>query len=365
MIGLISGTSMDGVDAAVVDLSTQIVLAGITYPYSLAIKSCLQAPVTTLEQYFQLNKQVGTAFAQAALALLEQAQINKQDIRAIGSHGQTLCHYPKKEIPYTVQIGCPHTIAEMTKLTVVADFRSRDLILGGEGAPLAPILHQALFKSSHYPLAIVNIGGIANLTYLFNEESLVGWDTGPGNCLLDLWIRHEKGLSYDENGHWAAQGKVIPQLLHYLLKDAYFSSPSPKSIGKEYFSLDWLKSHIKAHYVPEDIQMTLIYLTAESIKKELEQQKIRPKQVLICGGGVHNSILMDVLRKILPYTEVVSTQVRGINPDFIEAHLFALLAEKALDNQPLNLKTITGAQEAGVLGVIYPAGIDKRNSLEV
>lgn len=368
-IGLMSGTSMDGIDAALIDLESNQFIRGITRPYSPAARQLLEKTMTmsvnTLGYFSQLNTLLGREFAYATLELLKATQYLPQDIIAIGSHGQTLCHDTTSEIPFTVQSGCAHTIAEHTGITVVADFRTRDLIVGGQGAPFAPIYHQAIFKDQKYPLAVVNVGGIANLTYLANDHQVSGFDLGPGNCLMDAWIHQSLNKNYDNNGEWAASGQVIEPLLRQLLNDPYFKREVPKSIGKEYFSLRWLTPFLPAAAKPEDIQATLLQLTAVTIADGVKRQANAPNQLLLCGGGAHNQSLLNALSLLLPELHVRSTGEFGIDPDFIEALMFAWLAEKTLAGCPLDLGTVTGAKKAAILGVIYPAGIDKRILLEV
>jgi anhydro-N-acetylmuramic acid kinase len=262
-----------------------------------------------------------------------------------------------------VQLGCAHTIAEMTGIPVVADFRTRDLIVGGQGAPFAPIYHQALFKNKELPLAVINIGGIANITYLPNEKEVSGYDIGPGNCLMDTWIYKHQGLFYDAKGAWAQSGKMIPELLDNLLADDYFKRKAPKSLGKEYFSLDWLSVYLKeacrAPYRAEDVQATLLQLTAHTIADSVLNLPEPPKQILICGGGVYNEALLAALEQLLPKTQIASTARYQIHPEFVEALMMAWLAEKTIEQTALNLSAITGAKSPSILGIIYPPGIDK------
>ncbi len=360
---------MDGIDAVLVDLSTHAFIAGHMRPYSTDVKSCLNAvlsgELTDLKAFSQLNTLLGREFAKAALELMAKANVSSTAIKAIGSHGQTLCHDATADIPYTVQLACAHTIAELTGVTVVADFRTRDLIVGGQGAPFAPLYHQALFKGQEYPLAVINIGGIANISYLSNEFTVRGYDLGPGNCLMDAWIHYQLDQDYDKNGAWAASGKVIKPLLEKLLTDPYFNQKPPKSIGKEYFSLEWLATHLSPAYAPVDVQATLLMLTASVIVQELKKETKRPVRALFCGGGVHNRALLDLLAALLPEVQITSTQALGIDPDYVEAMMLAWLAEKTLTNTSLDLKPITGAKHATILGAIYPAGIDKGNWLRV
>lgn len=369
LMGLMSGTSMDGIDAALVDFTNNQFIKGITRPYSPSVKKELEQALAetsnTLGYFSQLNTLLGREFANAALQLLNVAQCNASDVIAIGSHGQTLCHDTTAKIPYTVQLGCAHTIAELTGITVIADFRTRDLVVGGQGAPFAPIYHQALFNQYDHPLAVVNIGGIANLTYLKDKQTVTGYDLGPGNCLMDAWVLQHLNKAYDESGKWAESGRVITSLLDALLEDAYFKRKEPKSVGKEYFSLSWLNPFLSGLELPEDVQATLLQLTAVTVADGIKAQPKLPHQLLLCGGGAHNHALLKTLALLLPELEVNSTKVFDIDPDYIEASMFAWLAEKTLNNIQLDLSSVTGARHSTILGAIYPSGIDKRNWLEV
>ena len=367
-IGLMSGTSMDGIDVALVDAATNTFIQGVTCPYGEQARRMIEEGLSAKHGpgfYSQLNTVLGREFASAVLHLLDTTIIKAQDVIAVGSHGQTLCHDTTESIPYTVQLGCAHTIAELTGITVVADFRTRDLVAGGQGAPFAPIYHQAIFKDHGYPLAVVNVGGIANISYLVNDTDVIGYDLGPGNCLMDSWIFEHHNQAYDKNGDWAASGTVIKALLDNLLNDDYFQKPYPKSIGKEYFSRAWLWQHMSDNYSATDVQATLLQLTAMSIAAGITILPDCPSHLLLCGGGAHNVALLRALSELLPHVSVNSTQAFDINPDFVEAQMFAWLAEKTLDFTPLDLRMITGAKYPAILGAIYPAGIDKGNSLKV
>lgn len=361
-IGLMSGTSMDGIDAALVDVATNTFLHGITRPYSADVKQQMEDLLSHgghgLGALSQINTMIGREFAMASLQLLDESKRSARDIVAIGSHGQTLCHDTTGVIPYTVQSGCAHTIAEMTGITVVADFRTRDLVVGGQGAPFAPIYHQALFRQYGFPLAVVNVGGIANISCLTNDGEVSGYDLGPGNCLMDAWIYEHLRKPFDKHGDWALSGRVIEDLLRRLLQDDYFQRPFPKSVGKEYFSLSWLSGYLSDTWRSCDVQATLLHLTAISIVNGVKAMPNRPAQVLICGGGVHNRALCQLLSLLLPETSVLSTQAFDVSPDYVEAMMFAWFADNALQNRALNLQTITGAKRSAVLGVIYPAGLD-------
>jgi anhydro-N-acetylmuramic acid kinase len=356
-IGLMSGTSMDGIDAALIHSEKNQLLAGITIPYSSTLQKQLldfdASKKHTPQSLLTLNHHLGHAFSKAVLALLKQTNYQANDITAIGSHGQTLYHNPDAKIPTTLQLGCPHTIATHTGITVVADFRTRDLVLGGQGAPLAPFYHYELFKNQDLPLAVVNIGGISNLSILNPSASPMGYDTGPGNVLMDTWIRKNQNLPYDKNGAWAARGAVIPALLNHLLSDAYFKKPAPKSIDKAYYAYAWLEKHIKPNHKPEDIQATLLHLTAHSIADAINAQASNTKQVLLCGGGSNNQCLIQALINYLPQHQIHTTNKLNINPDYLEAMMFAWLAEQTMQKKALDFTKITGASKPTILGAIY------------
>ncbi|GGI91249.1 anhydro-N-acetylmuramic acid kinase [Legionella impletisoli] len=357
-IGLMSGTSMDGIDAAVVDLDTNQLIAGITISYRnktlKQLNDVLKQKNLPLALIPQLNTLIGQDFAEAVQKLLASAQIPPHAIQAIGSHGQTIAHDVTVNIPYTFQLGCAHTIAVRTGITVIADFRTRDLVLGGIGAPFAPIFHQTLFGLRFQdPIAIVNIGGIANVTFLHQHQVSQGFDTGPGNCLLDYWIQKHLNRSFDANGEWASSGTLAQPLLDSLLSDSYFQKLPPKSVGKEYFSPDWLTKNLTEALKPEDVQATLLSLTALTICNAIKDSPQKPKNVFVCGGGAHNTKLLQEMARNLTTVNVSSTETMGVDPDFIEAMMFAWLAEKTLTKTPVDLRPITGASKPAILGAIY------------
>lgn len=357
-IGLMSGTSMDGIDAAVIDSVSNKLVCGLTKQYSKEVKQrigeLLDGSNLSLASFCQLDTLIGREFADAANELLSEAKLSANDICAIGSHGQTLCHDMTSSIPYTLQLGCAHTISSLTGITVVADFRTRDLVNGGEGAPFAPLYHQELLAEDHADVAVVNIGGIANITFINAHQPTQGWDVGPGNCLMDAWINKHQGTSYDGNGDWAKQGKLIDSLLEELLADPFMHSAAPKSIGKEYFSLTWLQSHLKSEYKPVDVQKTLVVLTARTIADTVMNFKNKLNELYLCGGGSHNSTLHYEIANLLPKISVKSTAEIGISPDYIEAMLFAWLAEKTINKKAVDLRAITGSKCLEILGAIYP-----------
>ncbi len=356
-IGLMSGTSMDGIDAALVEMPTNKLHYGITKKYSDETKKSIEEVIEgnnlSLAAICQLNTRIGQEFAEATNDLLREAKISPKDIVAIGSHGQTICHDTRANLPYTLQLGCGHTISSRTGITVVADFRTRDLVNGGQGAPFAPLYHQELFHNLNADVAVLNIGGIANVTFLSSGQKTEGWDVGPGNCLMDAWINRHQGTAFDIDGSWAIQGKIINPLLDQLLSDSYLGLPSPKSIGKEYFSLLWLERYLKKEYKPVDVQATLVALTAHSVAATLSK-KSTIKYLYLCGGGTHNCYLRKLLTELLPHIAVKSVADIGVSPDYLEAMMFAWLAAQTINHIPVDLTAITGAREPAILGAIYP-----------
>jgi anhydro-N-acetylmuramic acid kinase len=362
-IGLMSGTSMDGIDAALVRLEDdRIELAdSLHHPWPEALIADIRAMAaggsTSLDRLGRLDAAVGEAFAAAALNLLQQNSLAANEVSAIGSHGQTLCHGPLGPHPYSLQIGDPNRIAEQTGITTVADFRRRDIAAGGQGAPLVPAFHRAFLHSAEENRVVLNIGGIANITLLPAAENsaVTGYDTGPGNCLMDRWIGRHRQQHYDAGGAWAAEGQLQPELLWRLLEDPYFSQPPPKSTGTEYFTLDWLLQRLPADISPVDVQATLAGLTARSIADAIRDSQPDTERLLICGGGIHNQRLMLLLDIELPGITVESTAQHGMDPDWVEAMAFAWLARQTLKKKPGNLPTVTGAGHSRVLGGIYQA----------
>lgn len=362
-IGLISGTSADGIDAALVDFADgrhgRLVL-GRTVPWDPALRARLvelgQGGDCTLDDLGLLDAQVGLAFADAALALLADAGVAPGAVRAIGSHGQTVRHRPGAPIPFTLQIGDANRIAERTGITTVADLRRRDVAAGGHGAPLLPALHAALLSDPAEPRAVLNLGGIANLTLLPAGGGAVrGFDTGPANALLDAWCERHTGHGYDAGGAWAGAGALDEALLARLLDEPWFAQPPPKSSGREQFHLGWLQARLRGGEAPADVQRTLLELTAASVAEALRLQQPGTRRVLVCGGGVHNPLLLERLRAWLPGVAVESTAAHGVDPDFVEAMGFAWFARETLAGRPGNVPSVTGARGPRVLGAIHPA----------
>jgi len=359
-IGLISGTSMDGIDAVVVSFqpSKLQLLATFEYQYPRQLRQDLQLAIRnpnscSIDQVGVLDRQVGESFRDAALAIISEAGLAAPDITAIGSHGQTIRHKPDATTPFSLQIGDPATIAVDTGITTVADFRRADIAAGGQGAPLVPPFHHWLFGGTANRV-VLNIGGIANITILGDVRELTsGFDTGPGNTLLDHWSQRHLGKPFDRNGVWAASGNVETELLERLLRDDYFAVAPPKSTGFEHFNLDWLMQHGADQYAPENVQATLAECSAQSIATAIKTHGKRAREVLVCGGGVHNADLMRRLQTQLPGLTVASTAQAGLDPDWVEATAFAWLAMRTLHGRSGNLPSVTGASHKLVLGAIH------------
>ena len=366
-IGLMSGTSADGIDAALISVSADDRLTLVTthaIPFPAGIKNKIYSLMLgggdEIERLGQLDMALGELFADAANAVMRQAGMEKKNIRAIGCHGQTLRHRPRADHPFTLQIGNPSVIAERTGVTTVANFRARDIAVHGEGAPLVPVLHRKLFHSPKVNRVIINIGGIANITYLpaDGDKPVSGFDTGPGNTLLDLWVRHHNARDRDEAGQWAASGKFSKTLLEQLLTDPYFQVAPPKSTGREHFNLAWLTEHLeKIQPKPSatDVQATLVRLTAQTIAEAVRRFLPQTQETYVCGGGTHNRELMSALKVHFSGMPTATTEALGLHPDWVEAVAFAWLAHLTLEGRPGNLPSVTGAQRAVILGGIYPA----------
>jgi anhydro-N-acetylmuramic acid kinase len=365
-IGIMSGTSLDGVDAALVAFDGDNCQLQNTHflPYPEEVKLQLLAlhkpQNNELEAAWILGCRLADLYAKTTNELLKKAKINASDISAIGCHGQTIRHRPqiKDGHGFTIQIGNNAVLAELTNITVVGDFRSRDIAAGGQGAPLVPAFHQAVFASKTKNRAIVNIGGIANITYLGKNGDVLGFDSGPGNMLIDSWTKLKTGNAYDKNGDWAASGVVIESLLTNMLAEPYFALPPPKSTGRDLFNDDWLKQHqLYPHLRPQDVARTLVALTAHSIADALGKCG-KVDEVYLCGGGAHNQLLFDALRANIHEASGASvldtTKALGIDVDWVEAVAFAWLAKQTLENKPSNLPAVTGAKGLRVLGAIYP-----------
>lgn len=365
-LGLISGTSLDGVDAALVaiDHGRPRLSASLSLPYPDGLlrdvkRAANPAESLTADDFGVLDTRLGEHFARAALDLLGQANVKPAQVTAIGSHGQTVAHEADGPHPYSVQLGDPNRVAEATGIDTVADFRRRDLAAGGQGAPLMPGFHETVFRRDGRDTAVLNLGGIANLTLLPADPDgpIVGFDTGPANCLLDLWARRCLGRDYDEDGGLARRGTPDGELLVAMLADPFFHQPPPKSTGTQHFSEAWLDRALgRRQRKHEDVAATLTELTAVTVHDALEDAAFEPTDLLCCGGGAHNRFLLERLISYLPDTAVTTTETAGIPPDWVEAMGFAWLARETLAGRPGNRHTVTGANGPRVLGGLYPGG---------
>jgi anhydro-N-acetylmuramic acid kinase len=366
-IGLMSGTSVDGIDAALVsfDRAAQAQIIDTYYrPYPLSLRANIlalcQPGANEIQRLGEMDILLGKAFAEAVNSLLAKQSLAANKIKAIGSHGQTIRHHPFQAPRFTIQIGDPNTIAAETGITTVADFRRKDIAFEGQGAPLAPAFHHYAFASNKANRMVVNIGGIANITFLPKkvESICLGYDTGPGNTLLDAWINLHHKKTHDHQGTWGAQGKVHTSLLAKLLSDPYFQLPPPKSSGREYFNLLWLENYLQlfSHTLSAiDIQATLTELTAQSIVNACTT--LPHGEILVCGGGAYNIFLMKRLQDLAgPHYTVSSTAKYHYPPQCIESMLFAWLARQTLQKKPGNLPSVTGAKQSTILGGIYYSG---------
>ena len=360
-IGLMSGTSMDGIDAVLAaDDKRPTVRGHIHHPMPPALRDTLLALNTSgndeLHRAALAANALAVKYAAAVRALLAQEKIAARDIIAVGCHGQTVRHRP--DAGYTLQLVNGALLAELSGISVVCDFRSRDIAAGGQGAPLVPAFHHAVFADPRQARAIVNIGGIANITSLPAKGDVAevrGFDCGPGNVLLDGWIRRQRSLDYDAGGAWAKEGQVLPGMLKRLLEDAYFSRPPPKSTGRDLFNPEWLLPALTGDERPADVQATLLELTAATIARAIDTHCAGTMEIYLCGGGARNTALRERIAALLPGRRVAATDQLGIAAEAVEAAAFAWLAARALAREPGNLPAVTGARSLRVLGAIYPA----------
>ena len=362
-IGLMSGTSVDGVDCALVQFidDQPKLIATHSEPIEIGLReNILQlcgGKNIDLELYGNTDVAIGQLFARAALALLKNENLERTAVRAIGSHGQTVFHYPEGDTRFSLQIGDPNSIAHLSGITTIADFRRRDMAAGGEGAPLAPLLHRNCFQSASTDRVVLNVGGIANITVLNKDGTCLAFDTGPANVLMDYWIAKHQQKNYDKNGDWAASGNIIQPLLKLLLEEPYFSKATPKSTGRELFNGLWLEE--KLHKLGQelaiaDVQATLLRFTIDSIVDGIRKTS-QPTEVYVCGGGAHNNAFMVGLQARLRDCNVLSTTKLGIDPDWVEAIAFAWMAKQTIEGRSIDTTPFTGATKAAVLGGIYKA----------
>lgn len=359
-LGVMSGTSLDGLDIALIEQGEQLQLLATHYlpmPADLRqdlLSLCSSGPDEIARAALAENRWASLA-GEGVRQLLDKHGLQADAVRAIGSHGQTIRHEPARG--FTVQIGNPALLAELTGISVVADFRRRDVAAGGQGAPLVPAFHDTLFSHLGQRLAVLNVGGFSNLSLIEHDQPVHGFDCGPGNVLLDAWIERTRGQAYDADGAWAASGTVQTDLLNRLLSDPFFAGSGPKSTGREVFNLPWLDDHLARlpAYRDEDVQATLLELTARTIIESLQNAQQGTEALLVCGGGARNGALMARLAELLPQAQVTSTGAHGVDPDWVEAMAFAWLAHCCLEGIAANRPSVTAAKGLRILGAIYPA----------
>lgn len=358
-----SGTSMDGIDATLADFSTSppriIKHHSIHFPKTLKsnILTLCQPSDNELSLMCDVDHQLGHLYAQCVNELLQCSPVSADLVSAIGNHGQTIRHYPNNQHPYTLQIGDPNILAWNTGITTVADFRRKDIAAHGQGAPLVPAFHHAVFSNTSEDRVILNIGGMANVSILSKTGDFTGFDTGPGNVLMDAWVQKHQNTAFDHNGDWANTGEIIPALLERLLKDPFFTLPPPKSTGRELFNQSWLDKHLSTlpTLEPVDVQATLCELTATTIASAIQEHAAQNTHVFVCGGGAYNLCLMNRIRETLTHCTVDSTDALDVNPQQVESLAFAWLAKQTLEKKPGNDPKTTGADAPVILGGIYLA----------
>ena len=353
-----SGTSIDGADVILADLEGQIprVIGFHSEDFPTALRTELLALNVSGENEIGRSHLAANAlvdiYAHAVATLLTSTGTSPKDVVAIGCHGQTVRHRP--DLGFTVQLNNPARLAELAKISVVADFRSRDIAAGGQGAPLVPAFHDGVFRAPDETRVVVNIGGIANITVLEKNKPAWGFDCGPGNCLMDAWIDKHLGKRFDDNGAWAAQGQALARLSGHFMSDKYFAQLPPKSTGRDLFNLQWLEQRLTENEKPVDVQATLLDLTAASIANDVKRIVPECARVLVCGGGAQNSALMGRISELLPLAKVGRTDAFGVPAQQVEALAFAWLAKQAIERRAVDLRATTGAAHATILGAIYP-----------
>ncbi len=358
-VGLMSGTSLDGVDAVLVELSgpRPRLLAAAHRPFDASLRVALlalnAAGESEMERSALLGNELARRYADATAQVLRAAGVEASSVRAVGCHGQTVRHRPERG--YTIQLGNAALLAELSGISVIADFRSRDVAAGGQGAPLVPAFHAAVFAHPAEDRVALNLGGIANLTWLPRADHVSGFDTGPGNCLLDLWAVRHLGTAIDEGGEWAAGAKPIEHLLERMLAEPFFAAPPPKSTGRDLFNARWLRDKGSDGEPPRAVQATLLELTARTVRDSVARFCGSADRVILCGGGTRNRALMRRIGELFAPAAVETSALHGVDPSHVEATAFAWLAQRALQNTPGNLPAVTGARGPRVLGAIYPA----------
>jgi anhydro-N-acetylmuramic acid kinase len=364
-VGLMSGTSLDGVDVAILeftDFPPRLLYCNTT-PYEPSIRESLlglcRSQSTTLDNLYSLDAKLGEIYAQVVCSALENAAIPAREVTAIGCHGQTIRHSPDSISPYSAQIGDPNRIATLTGINTVADFRRKDIALGGQAAPLAPAFHRFLFRSEAEDRVVINIGGISNITCLRADpgQPILGFDTGPGNTLLDYWVGRHRDSSFDDNGEWARGGQVNAGLLEGMISgEPYFRLNAPKSTGTEYFNPGWLETFLDEGLEAADVQATLVELTVKTIAAAIRNLPPLPRNCYLCGGGAHNKYLLERLARALPECEIDTTAALGLDPDYVEAAAFAWLARERINLRNGSIPEVTRAKRAAILGGVYAAG---------
>lgn len=358
-VGLMSGTSLDGADAVLVDFSSGSprTLAFATVPFGPALRERILALCEPGSDPVDLAATVSielcALYANAVQGALAASNVSREDVVAIGCHGQTVRHRP--DLGYTVQLNDPARLAELTRIDVVADFRRRDMAAGGQGAPLVPAFHESVFRHPDSTRAVVNIGGISNVTWLPRGKRTLGFDCGPGNVLLDGWARRHLGTQFDEDGRWAAQGRIDAALLSRLMSEPFLDSPPPKSTGRELFSLDWLEQRLGSSYRAADVQATLTDFTARTIVGAIDRFCPSTDEIYLAGGGARNAALVGRIAALAGARPVAPTDALGVPTAHVESMAFAWLAMKCVRREPIDLTAITGARAPRVLGAVYPA----------
>jgi len=365
-IGLMSGTSMDGIDAALVEFNKDqfklIEHHNHNIPAQLTNtlqQLALNESNINLDTFGEADSELGDVFANAVNALLKKSKIKASKIKAIGSHGQTIRHSPKAKHAFSLQIGDASKIAYKTGITTVADFRRKDIAAGGEGAPLTPAFHNNIFRTKNENRTVLNIGGISNVTFLAADKSkaCTGFDTGPGNTLMDCWIKKHQQKNFDLNGSWAASTKIDQQLVKQLMSDTFVHKAPPKSTGREHYNLHWLDEQLKSfeNIKADTVQASLCEFTAQSIQFAIEKYLPDTQTIIVCGGGVHNTHLIQRLINLLSEIQINTSDQHGLAADWVEAVAFAWLAKQTMEGKPGNLTDVTGADKNVILGAIYPA----------